>query len=47
MVELVVVLVSVLVELVLGHVVVVLVPLVWAPVVKGSLGPSMVILVLK
>ena len=43
------VLVSVLVELVLGHVVVVVVlaPLVWAQVVKGSLEPSMVILVLK
>ena len=42
------VLVSVLVELVLGHVVVVvLAPLVWAQVVKGSLEPSMVILVLK
>jgi len=47
MVELVVVLVSVFLELVLGHVVVVLAPLVLAPVVKGSLGPSMVILVLK
>ena len=47
MVELVAVLVLVWVELVLGHVVVVLAPLVWVPVVKGSLGPSMVILVLK
>ena len=47
MAELMVVLASVLVELVLGHVVVVLAPLVWALVVWGPSGPSMVILVLK